>query len=79
MIEQTKHQRWAVINTWNGGSLGRKVVFVSDDNMPTGHNQCFAWILHNTPFSFHEATTNQGYLVQLIDPDHDSEGIGVCT
>lgn len=50
-----------IINTWNGGAGGRKVVFIASIGGVTGHNQCMAWIHKNTSFSFHEATHNQGY------------------
>jgi hypothetical protein len=49
---------YQIVNTWNGGKGGREIVFTGT------HNECFEWILKNTPFSFHEATTNQGYIVE---------------
>ena len=55
--------RWQIINTWNGGKGGEKVVFTSESSGAAGHNECFLWVLKNLPFSFHEATTNQGYKV----------------
>jgi hypothetical protein len=48
-------QRYELVNTWNGGKLGRVVVFTGT------HNECFEWVLQHTPFSFAEATRNQGY------------------
>ena len=56
--------RWRIVNTWNGGAHGRKVEFVSKADGPEGHNECFKWIHDNTSFSFHEATVNQGYVVE---------------
>lgn len=49
-----------LVNTWNGGHLGRRVVFTGTPN------ECFEWILKHTPFSFHEATTNQGYVLEEV-------------
>lgn len=60
--------RFQIVNTWNGGEGGRKVVFESESEGDAGHNECFAWILANTPFSFHEATTRQGYVVEVLRP-----------
>lgn len=47
-----------LIDTWNGGKGGERVVFIGTDN------ECFEWVLKHTPFSFHEATTQQGYMLQ---------------
>ncbi len=56
--------KWLIVNTWNGGKGGRKVVFVSTKEGDAGHNECFEWIHSHTPFSFQEATTRQGYEVR---------------
>jgi hypothetical protein len=60
---ETPH-RFRIINTWNGGAGGLVVVFTSKDTGPAGHNECFKWIHRNTPFSFSEAITRQGYKVE---------------
>lgn len=62
----TKNNRWRVVNTWNGGKGGRVVAFESSATGDNGHNECFLWVHRNTPFSFHEATTRQGYVVEQI-------------
>ena len=53
-----------VINTWNGGKGGRQVVFETPLAADAGRDACFVWIHNNTPFSFYEATNNQGYVVE---------------
>jgi hypothetical protein len=58
--------KWQIVNTWNGGKGGRKIVFTSKEEGPAGHNECFEWIHRHTPFSFHEAVTNQGYVVEEV-------------
>lgn len=60
--------RHRVINTWNGGAGGRVVCFTSEATGAAGHNECFKWILKHTSFSFHEATTRQGYKVEPVPP-----------
>lgn len=59
--------RWRIVNTWNGGAGGRVVCFTSEAGGDAGHNECFAWMHQHTPFSFSEATTNQGYVVEPVD------------
>lgn len=56
--------RYAVINTWNGGVGGRVLMFVSEKRGVEAQNECFEWIHKNTPFSFQEAVTHQGYKVE---------------
>lgn len=41
-------------------------MFVSTKEGDAGHNECFAWIHHNTPFSFSEAISRQGYVVEHL-------------
>lgn len=55
--------RWQVVNNWNGGKEERIVEFTSKQDGIPGHNECFAWILKHTPFSYYEATTWQGYKI----------------
>ena len=56
--------RFQIVDTWNGGKGGRRVLFTSESTGVDGENECFAWILNHTPFSNHEATTRQGYVVE---------------
>lgn len=58
------YHRWQIVNTWNGGAGGRVRVFLSERGGDAGHNECFEWVLRNTPFSFEEATTRQGYKIE---------------
>jgi hypothetical protein len=58
--------RWRIVNTWNGGAGGERVVFTSAAVGNAGHNECFEWMHRNTPFSLHEATVNQGYRVEEV-------------
>ncbi len=58
--------RSRIIDSWNGHN-DRTVVFTSENFGASGENECFEWILKNTSFSFHDATTNQGYIVELVD------------
>ena len=58
-------QRWRIVNTWNGGKGGRVVVFVSTEVDDAGHNECFAWVHNNTPFSFSESR-RQGLICEQI-------------
>jgi hypothetical protein len=64
MIEYGHTGRWAIIDTWNGGAGGRVMRFVSSGGGAVGHNECFKWIHDNTPFSFYEAVTHQGYKIE---------------
>lgn len=59
--------RWRITDTWNGGTLAPKVVYESKACGVPGHNECFEWILKQTPFSFHNATTEQGYTVEQFE------------
>lgn len=63
-----------IVNTWNGGAGGRKAVFTSMKKGDDGHNECFEWIHKNTPFSFHEATINQGYVVEECELMEEMHG-----
>jgi hypothetical protein len=56
--------RYRVLNTWNGGAGGVVEEFRSAGEGDAALNECFAWILNNTPFSYYEATTHQGYRVE---------------
>lgn len=60
--------RWRVVNTWNGGALGRVVVFTSTATGEAGHNECFAFLIRHQSASFDNATTHQGYDVEPIPP-----------
>lgn len=82
--------RWQIVDTWNGGKGGSKVVYISKSEGNAGHNECFKWIHDHTSFSFHEATTNQGYKVEpteeiLIQCNADGcsnavpAGTGLCS
>jgi hypothetical protein len=62
-------KRWRVINTWNGGKGGRVVEFTSESTGDAGHNECFTYLHKTTSFSFHEATTRQGYEVMEVEPE----------
>jgi len=53
-------QVYRLVNTWNGGKGGRVEILTGT------HNECFEWVINHTPFSFHEATTNQGYVVEPV-------------
>lgn len=70
-------QRWAIVDTWNGGKGGRKIVFVSTMVENAGHNQCFEWIHRHTPFSYNEATKNQGYSVEPAPTECPRCGLGL--
>jgi len=63
----SKLVKYQIINTWNGGCGGMVVEFTSKATGIDGYNECFKWILDHTPFSFHEATTRQGYKVEKIN------------
>jgi hypothetical protein len=67
VIETTSEKRWRVVDRWNGGAGGAVVRFTSKSRGTEGHNECFVWIHRNTPFSFHEAVTRQGYHVEQVD------------
>jgi hypothetical protein len=47
-----------LIDTWNGGKGGERVVYTGTENA------CFEWVHANTPFSFSEATKRQGYVLR---------------
>ena len=59
MQAKQEAQIYDLIDTWNGGTEQPQTVFTGT------HNDCFRWIIQNTPFSFAEATTRQGY---VLDP-----------
>jgi hypothetical protein len=65
--------RYRIVNTWNAGKGGREVVYTSTETSDKGHNQCFVWIHHNTPFSFDEATKHQGYVVEPVAIEEDQQ------
>ena len=71
--------KYQIINTWNGGKKGRVVEFTSEEEDVEGRNECFIWILGHTPFSFHEATTNQGYEVIPEGAAHGNEQPAIRT
>jgi len=56
----------SIVDTWNGGAGGRVSRFTSDLQGLEAWNECFEWILKHTPFSFTEATTNQGLEVEFF-------------
>lgn len=59
---------WEIVDTWNGGTNVPKTVFTSEAPGTKGENECFVWILRHTSFSYHEATTRQGYRVRPVTP-----------
>ena len=66
-IVPSETKRWQIVNTWNGGKGGRVAVFTSISAGTAGHNECFVWLQRNTPFSFSEATSRQGYVLEQVD------------
>ena len=59
-----RHVRFRIVNTWNGGEGGRKVVFESKRAGVDGHNECFKWIHDHTSHSFDSAVRDQGYDIE---------------
>lgn len=59
----------SVIDTWNGGDGGRVSRFTSDKANIDGFSDCEIWIHDHTPFSFYEATTNQGLEIEYFVED----------
>lgn len=57
-----------IVDTWNGGTNCRKTVFVTkaEASDPEAHDECVRWVHKNKSYSFMEATTNQGL---VIEPD----------
>lgn len=60
-------KRYCIVYTRNGGHQGTVTKFTSSAAGQDGYNECFRWILDNTSFGFHEATTRQGYRVVPLD------------
>ncbi len=56
--------RWQIVDTWNGGEGGRKVVFTSAQTGNEGHNECFAWVHRNRSQSFDWETRHGGLKVE---------------
>jgi hypothetical protein len=60
---KTTTKKFQITRTWDGNKDSIIPFVVVTLN---SENECFKWILDNTPFSFHEATTNQGYRIREI-------------
>jgi len=65
-MEADANGLWRVVDTWNGGTRIPRLRFISTAMGDAGHNECFTWIHQNTGFSFSEATTRQGYIVEPV-------------
>lgn len=61
-----KKELYVVEDWWNGGEGGIRERFRSRSEGVAGMNECWEWILENTPFSVKEATTNQGYHIVRV-------------
>lgn len=72
-MNHTMH--WRIVDTWNGGTERAVVRFTSTAVGAAGHNECFAWIHANTSFSFSEATSRQGYVVEQVQADRTATRI----
>jgi hypothetical protein len=56
----TKYQ---ITRSWDGGKDCLPFVVITLNS----ENECFEWIHDHTPFSFHEAMTNQGYAIRPVE------------
>lgn len=62
-------KRYRIVKTWDPVlelDCDPRVVFTSDPDAEDGYFECFKWILANTPFSVHEATSRQGYAIEEV-------------
>ena len=52
---------YRLVDTWNGGTGEPRTVWTGADP-----DDAMRWVLDHTPYSFHEATTRQGYRLEPI-------------